>query len=166
MSHFRNLSVFPQLSFVELPAYDLAGLRVRTDMGKAYQDCPALWMRFMPRLQELAAQLGGVLPLDSFGASTLVDMDNDIFDYWAVMPYPTDAPLPEGMERLSLVPALYAACSIPSLAQLNEVYSLIYSKWLPSQSEYVFNCAPCLEHYDERYSQSGALDVLVPVFKA
>ncbi|MDL2306911.1 GyrI-like domain-containing protein [Desulfovibrio sp. OttesenSCG-928-C06] len=161
-----DVAMFPELSIIELPAFELAGIRVRTTMGKAFMECPQLWERFCPRMGELLGKPGEICLSESFGASTMVDMDNDIFDYWAMLPYPASKELPQGMERLNVASSTYAACTVPSLAQLGDAYEYIYRKWLPNQNEYVFRCAPCFEHYDERFlenNNNGRFDVLVPV---
>ena len=164
-----DIAVFPGHSIIELPAFELAGMRVRTSMGKAFEECPKLWEKFGPRMHEFGIRPGEEFQGESFGASTMVDMDNDIFDYWAMLPYPASKELPEGMERLSVASSLYAACTVSSLAELGPAYEYIYRQWLPNQGEYVFRCAPCFEHYDERFLENGcngALDVLVPINKS
>jgi predicted transcriptional regulator YdeE len=167
MTDFHNLPPFPTLSIIEFPALELAGLKVRTTMLEIQRDCPALWECFGPRMFELSGK--DACPGfqgESYGASVPVDMDNGTFDYWAAMPVKPGEALPAGMERLGVAPGLYAACALPSLAELGAAYNYIYLEWLPGQSEYTLNMAsPCFERYDQRYLESGVFDVLVPLLK-
>ena len=167
MSIFHNLPAFPKLSIIELPALELAGLKVRTSMPRAPHDCPALWESFGPRMFELSDKDTCIgFQGETYGASVMVDMEKGSFDYWATMPVTPGEALPQGMERLGVPAGLYAACSIPSLEELGAAYNYIYLEWLPGQSDYTLNMAsPCFEHYDRRYLENGALDVLVPLLK-
>lgn len=47
------------VTVVEYPAKRLVGLKVRTSMQHAAEDCPALWMTFGPRMGEVPAGEGG-----------------------------------------------------------------------------------------------------------
>ena len=142
---------------------DLAGMRIATTMASAFTDCPALWERFMPRLPELCAGGG---PGVTYGLSYMTDLDSGAFDYVAAALLPEDAPLPEGMESLTLPGGFYAQVEVTGLEKLGEAYTYVYSTWAADTEDYLLNMdAPCFERYDSRFLESGLFDIYVPVLK-
>ncbi|MCC8164763.1 MAG: GyrI-like domain-containing protein [Planctomycetes bacterium] len=152
------------VTIVEKPTIKAAGMKVRTSMAKSHEDCPKLWSdAFGPRMMSFPAD--PAYPEQSFGISVMVD--EDVFDYWAVMPLAPGAAVPEGMEARDVPGGLYACISGVTLAVLGEVYSYIYMKWPGEQSEYTLDYSrPGLEAYHHDFCQTQLLDILCPVNKA
>lgn len=149
------------VTVVERPAVSIAGLAVRTDMGKAEKDCPALWYeQFGPRMGELCPSGG----CESYGVSRLVDMAAGTFDYCAALPLKEGTTPPEDMEIWELPAGLYAACPVPSLAELAAAYGFVYSQWLPAQKAYALAQTPCYELYPTDFMTTGRLALYVPLF--
>lgn len=147
------------------PQLRLFGVFVRTSMSKASVDCPKLWANvFGPRMHEISGAKLGEYPGPSYGISVMLDEHN--FDYWAAMPAREGQVLPEGMQVIELPAGLYAGCVIPSLAQLGEAFTYLYGTWPQTVKDYALNMqAPGFEYYDQRYQESGALEVYAPVLK-
>lgn len=149
------------VTVVERPTVKTAGVKVRTTMNKAMRDCPALWEKeFGPRMDSF--------PVDpkfagqSFGVSIMVD--NEAFDYWAVMPIDPAAPLPEGMDYLQIPGGLYAECHLASLAELGDAYTHLYMEWGPGQEKYAVNMQGAgYELYTCDYLTSGKLSLYCPL---
>lgn len=162
-----------KLEVLELPSRDLVGIGLRTDMQNAGKDCPDLWQKFMPHMQErcekpLASASGQLFFGESFGVSKLVDLSTGVFDYFAAVPCPQDEPLPKdealGLERLRLEGGLYARCGEATLAELTSIYMFIYQQWLPQQANYGPDIQRAsFERYDESYLQNGTFEVYVPL---
>ena len=146
---------------------DLAGMRIATTMTSAFTDCPALWERFMARLPELCAGAHSDGGLEvSYGLSYMTDLATGAFDYVAAAPLPEDAPLPEGMESLTLPGGFYAQAEVASLDKLGDAYTYVYSTWAADKEDYLLNMdAPCFERYDSRFLESGRFDIYVPLLK-
>ena len=147
-------------------AVNLTGIRVATTMAGATTDCPALWERFMA----LAPELRGPAPAEhlgeSFGVSYATNPVAGQFEYVAAMPTPVGAPLPEGMERLTLPAGLYAFTVVPNLDHIGRAFTYIYTEWIAGRDDYALNmAAPCFERYDHRFLHSGEFEIFVPVVK-
>lgn len=149
------------VSVVERPAIRTAGLKVRTNMANAFQDCPKIWERdFGPRMESFPAdpQHAG----QSYGVSIM--LDSEAFDYWAVMPLAPGADVPEGMDILEIPGGLYAECHLQSLAQLGDAYTHIYMSWASTSDKYAMNMqGASLELYTCEYLNSGKLTIYCPV---
>ena len=149
------------IKVVECPLIRTAGMKIRTTMANALKDCPELWeKRFGPRMAEFPshpARQG-----ESYGASVVIE--EDVFDYWAVMPLADGAAAPEGMKELSLPAGLYAVCDVPSLDELMGCYGAIYQKWLPGNAKYAMDLSrPCYELYGPEYLSTGKFLLYCPV---
>lgn len=149
------------ISIVERPSIRCAGVKVRTDMAKASQDCPALWTDvFGPRMKDVPAN--PEFPDESYGASIMVD--SEVFDYWAVMPLASGAAAPEGMDILEIPGGLYAECKLKSLEELGDAYNHIYLAWVAGQDKYSVNMqAAALEKYTSDYMKNGSLTIYCPL---
>ena len=98
------------------------------------------------------------------GISSMLDAQH--FEYCAAMPAGEGLALPEGMSQIELPAGLYAGCVVSSLAQLGEAYTYLYKVWPKTVTEYGVNMqAPSFEYYDERYVESGAFEIYVPILK-
>ena len=65
-----------------VPGQRVMGIKIRTGMSTATQDCPKLWHEtFAPRMQEVEGFNG-----TAYGVSEVVDCQAGIFDYWAAVP--------------------------------------------------------------------------------
>jgi AraC family transcriptional regulator len=143
------------VTIVERPRLRTAGLKVRTTMGKASEDCPRLWTEeFEPRMADFPAD--PAYAGQSYGVSVMVDADS--FDYWAVMPLAPGAALPEGMAELDIPGGFYAECPIGSLAELPDAFTHIYSEWGGKQEGYALDMNGIgYELYTCEFMKTGAL---------
>ena len=153
------------VSVSQRPQLRLFGISVRTSMSNASVDCPHLWEKlFGPRMHEISGKKPDTYHGPSYGISIMHDTQN--FEYWAAMPASEGLPLPKGMRQTELPAGLYASCLVPSLAQLGEAYTCLYETWPKTVAEYVADMqAPCFEYYDERYMESGAFEIYMPILK-
>lgn len=152
------------VSVSQRPQLRLFGLSVRTSMTDAFKDCPHLWEKvFAPRMHEVSGKKPGEYG-PCYGVSVMLDAQR--FDYWAAMPPREGVALPQGMRQIELPAGLYASCLAPSLAQLGEAYTYLYESWAKNAADYAPNMqAPCFEYYDERFLESGAFEIAMPVLK-
>ncbi len=148
------------VTVIQRPAVRIAGLKVRTNILRAKDDCPRLWHdEFGPRMAELASG-----PSESYGVSWMVDGTAGIFDYGAAMPLTEGAAIPRGMLAAELPEGLYAQCEVPSLAELAAAYQFIYMRWLPGRKEYApAYDKPAYELYPADYMQHGRFFLCAPV---
>lgn len=149
------------VTVVERPAVKTAGLKVRTDMQKASQDCPGIWQNdFGPRMMAFPAD--PARPGESYGVSIMIDSES--FDYWAVMPLAPSAQVPDGMDILDIPGGLYAECPVASLAQLGDAYNHVYMIWVSSQSKYALNMqGASLELYTPEFMKNGSFSIFCPL---
>ena len=151
------------VSIVDRPEIKTAGLKVRTTMAKASQDCPSIWQNdFGPRMEAFPAD--PAFPNQSYGLSIM--LDSETFDYWAVMPLAPGADVPEGMDTITIPGGKYAECHLESLAQLGEAYTYIYGPWAAGQSGYGMNMQGiCYELYTDEYMKTGKLSIYCPLLE-
>ena len=153
-----------QVTVIQRPALLVAGLTLRTNMEQAEKDCPEIWQTFLGRMHELTGQAPDQYRGESYGVSSMVDLPEGIFDYWATVPMDSQKPLPQGMKSITLPESLYAVCPASSLAMLPQIYTYLYMQWAPAQTNYrVDPQAPCFERYDARYFENGGFEIYVPV---
>ncbi len=152
------------VSVSQRPQLRLFGLSVRTNMADAFKDCSHLWEEvFGPRMHEVGGEKPGECT-PSYGISIMLDARH--LEYWAAVPAGEGVLLPEGMGEVELPAGWYAGCLVPSMAQLGEAYTYLYETWPKTASGYAPNMqAPGFEYYDERYLESGAFEVYMPVLK-
>ena len=150
---------FP-VTLVQRPRLRIAGLKLRTDMRKAQEDCTRLWHEeFGPRMAELASGSS-----ESYGVSWLVDGPAGIFDYCAALPLAQGMAAPQGMVTAELPEGLYTQCDVPSLAELAAAYHFLYTTWFPGQQEYApAYDKPIYELYPADYMQHGRFFLCAPV---
>ncbi len=136
-----------------------AGLKVRTSMADSAKDCPALWGKFEPRMGELSPH-----PAESYGVSMTID--ENTFDYWAVMPLADGAQVPAGMEEFRLPGGQFVRFDVPSLGALGGCYEFAYGQWPAANKEHLLDFArPCYELYNEEYMEKGNFWLYCPVTK-
>lgn len=146
-----------QVTVTERPEIRSAGVKVRTTMQKAGQDCPELWeKRFGPVMASFPADPAHAN--ESYGVSVMVDDEN--FDYWATMPLRPDAQPPEDMDILTIPGGFYARCEVPSLAKLGDAFTYIYGEWAAGQDKYTLNLQGVgYELYTCEFMQTGKLTI-------
>ena len=148
-----------KVTVVEQPARRLAGLRVRTNMRDSQKDCPDLWEKFTPSMEELAR----VAEAGSFGASVNLDANGD-FDYWAAMAVPQGAKAPSDMDCLEVKGGKYAQVVVENLANLGAAYQYMYAEWEKTQNDYrVDFTGACLEFYPKDWRDGDLVTIYVPL---
>ena len=147
------------VTVVEQPARRLAGLYVRTNMRDSQKEGPALWEKFMPRMEELAS----IAEDGSFGASNNMVEDGS-FDYWAAMAVPMGAKIPTGLSCLEVKGGKYAGCTVENLAGLGPAYEYLYGEWENTQNDHrVDATAACFEFYQKDWRDGDPVTIYVPL---
>ena len=100
-----------EVSVVNFAAKQLVGIKVRTSMAKAKEDCSALWHNFCPKMQKIEEGEG-------YGISVMINEQE--FDYWAAAEAPKGT-CPAGLEPVELPAGDYARCVVPNLESIGEV---------------------------------------------
>lgn len=152
-----------QVTVVTRPSIDTAGLKVRTTIQKTSIDCPKIWSEdFGPKMCGFPAD--PAYPDQSYGVSIMLN-ENE-FDYWAVMPLRSGATVPAGMETLQIAGGLYAECHISSLAELGDAFTYIYGEWGGTQSKYALNMrGASYELYTSEFMKTGKMSVYCPLLE-
>lgn len=142
------------VTIVEYPAKRLTGIKVRSNMAKAQEDCLALWQRFCLNYEQ-------VMPATAYGVSVMLDAEN--FDYWAAVE-DKDGRLPADLEHVDIPAGKYAVCSVPNLASIGEAYMFFFQKWLASQQAYAYNeQAPSFELYPPHWSPENPFEIYMGI---
>lgn len=150
------------ITIVSRPAIICAGDKVVTTMKNASIACPALWEKFGPRM--CSAPANPEFPDESYGASVMLN-END-FEYWAVMPLAPGAEVPQGMEKITLPAGEYAHCSLPSLKELGDAYTYIYGDWAKTRKDYGLDMqGVSYELYRSDFMKTGKLAIYCPLVK-
>ncbi len=149
-----------EIKVAPVPALRVIGLKIRTSLAAAPQDCPKLWREsFAPRMKEVTGFNG-----TAYGVSVMVDCEAMIFDYLAAVPAAPDAALPSGMEAMSLSGGFYAQCKVESLANVSAAYKFVYGPWLAEQTGWELDLtAPCYEFYPAEYLENNVFYIYVKV---
>lgn len=151
-----------QIAIIECPAKHLSGMKVRTTMHKAKQDCTTLWQNFASRIGELLTDHSNWPPC--YGVSVMLNAED--FDYWAVVETPASISVPAGMSNISLQPGQYAKCTVSELEKIDEGYTYLYEVWPNSQSEYTYDeQASCFELYPANWHPAQPFDIYMPLKK-
>ncbi len=145
------------------PAQELFGIKIRTNMHTCKDDCPKLWKDiFIPLMSKI--KLKKVYP--AWGACCAYDAASGDFDYWALTKKTNQEVLPEEFKEFTISPGLYAQCHLTSIAEIHTAYYYLYSRWLPSQSHYIFlEDAVSFEYYPANFVQTGQLSIFIPIDK-
>ena len=142
------------VTIVEYPAKRLTGIKVRSNMAKAQEDCPALWQRF-------SSSYAQVMPAAAYGVTVMVNAED--FDYWAAVE-DKDGRQPADMEHVDIPAGKYAVCSVPNLASIGEAYMFIFQKWLASQQAHAYNeQSPSFELYPPHWSPENPFEIYVGI---
>lgn len=148
-------------SVVQVQGKTLAGVKVKTNMERAAQDCPAIWHAFGSRIH---TELSGIVAGDSYGVSQS-ENPND-FTYWASIEVNPAAVLPSDLETLSIPEGLYVRCAVPGLAQIGDAYTALYMEWPKTQTQYVLDMEGiCFEQYPAQMSGDGPFEIYAAVKK-
>ena len=143
-----------EIKVVDFPAKRLMGIKVRTTMAKAKEDCSALWHSFCPKMQEVEDGPG-------YGISIMINAED--FDYWAAAEVPAGA-APASMESVTIPAGAYARCTVPNLESIGAGYMFMYQTWLGGQQEWKLNeQAPCFELYPADWNPTKPFDLFMPV---
>lgn len=141
-----------EVTIVDFSAKKLMGIKVRTSMAKAQQDCPALWQNFCPKMPDIFNK-------QSYGISVMLNEQD--FDYWAAAEAPEDT---AGLEPTGIPAGSYARCQVPDLQSIGAGYMFMYQTWLGGQQEWKLNeQAPCFELYPTDWNPTMPLELFVPV---
>lgn len=148
-------------SVVQVQEKKLAGVKVKTNMERSAQDCPAIWHAFGPRIHK---ELSGIVAGDSYGVSQS-ENPND-FTYWASIEVAPAATLPSDLETLSIPGGLYVRCDVSGLAQIGDAYTALYMTWPTTQTEYMLDMGGvCFEQYPAQMSGDGPFAIYAAVKK-
>lgn len=140
-------------------AFTVVGLRLRTRPMSA--EIPALWERFVPRMDEVQPQAE---PGVSYGVMGNYDEQSGAFDYLAGMAVSELGEMPEGMSNW-VVPANTYAVFETNLNNLQKTMDAIYRDWLPF-SGYQAAQGLTFERYPATYAgPESTFTVYVPVRK-
>ncbi len=156
------MSDFP-MQEVDQPAIRCAGLKVRTTMAKAGQDCYDLWDNlFGPRMNEDGFVHDPNHPDESYGVSIMID--EEAFDYWALDSLSAGATVPAGMEEYTIPGGKYAKFAVSSIKAMGECYQYVYAEWLSENRDLELDMQrPCYELYGKAYLENGSLFILFPI---
>lgn len=152
-------------SIVEIPAKQVAGITVETDMQRAEQDCPALWQTFGPRIcAELSGRVSRPENADTFGVSCMLDENR--FVYWTAIEVNSTENLPTDMKTMTIPAGLYVKCTAPSLEKLGEAFTEMYMQWPHSQNDYVLDMqGVCFELYKGQWEMNDPIEIYATVIK-
>ncbi|CAK7012552.1 MAG: hypothetical protein DESF_00497 [Desulfovibrio sp.] len=143
-----------KITVVDFPATRLMGMKVRTSIARAHEDCPAIWQQFGPRMADIAGK-------PFYGVSCMLNAEE--IEYWAAMEA-DGRELPADMGHHVIPAGTYAACRVPNLENIGEAYMFIFEKWFASQEAYVYNeQAPCFELYPPDWNPGASFELYVPV---
>lgn len=144
---------------IELPAFEVTGL---SQICKDASTIPALWDRFNPRCCEVT---GMSQPVAYYGVCERIDPES--FRYFAGGGTEAQAPLPTGMERITVPAQRYARFThvgpLSNFGQtLGEIWENLESRWKLTPTH-----GPDLELYDERFisgeDPKSEIDILIPI---
>jgi len=141
------------------PATTIAGLRIRT--APMSPEIPALWPRFVPRIEEIGHRL---VPGETYGVMSPAGPDMTQLDYLAGVAVGDASALPDGVTSCVLPAATYAVFRVP-FAQIGPSYDEIFRRWLPA-SAFVQADGPLYERYDADFRPDrpdSLVDIGVPV---
>ena len=144
-----------EVTVVDFAAKQLVGIKVRTTMARARQDCSALWQNFCPKMPENYGK-------ECFGISVMLNEQD--FDYWAAVE--VEGPCPAGLEPVGLPAGNYARCMVPNLESIGEGYMFMYQTWLAGQGDWKLNVqAPCFELYPANWNPAMPFELYMPVMR-
>ena len=142
------------VTVADYPGKELVGIKVRTTMAKAKEDCSALWQSFCPIMQNLAKSQG-------YGISIMLSAQD--FEYWTAVEAPKGA-TPAGVEAVSIPAGAYARCTVPNLESIGAGYMFLYQTWVGAQQEWTINeQGPCFELYAADWTPGMPIDLFMPV---
>ena len=143
-----------EVTVVDFAAKQLVGIKVRTSMAKAKEDCPALWQSFCPKMPDTFGK-------ECYGISVMLNEQD--FDYWAAAEAPEGA-CPVGLEPMGLPAGNYARCVVPNLENIGAGYMYMYQTWLAAQGDWKLNeQAPCFELYPADWTPAMPFELFMPV---
>ena len=155
----KNENKSYKVTVAEQPAKRLVGLCARLNMRDSQKECPDLWGKFMPSMEELAS----IAEDGSFGASANMD-GNGNFDYWAAMAVPQESKAPSDMNCLEVKGGKYAQAVVENLADLGAAYQYMYAEWEKTQNDYrVDFTGACLEFYPKDWRDGDPVTIYVPL---
>ncbi len=146
----------PQL--ITKPAFTVVGLRLHTKPQSP--EIPALWDRFVPRMEEIRH---GAEPHASYGIMTH-NTEMTELTYMAGNAVTQVDELPAGMSRWDIPANTYAVFEA-TLTTIGQVFGYIHNTWLPT-ADYQQVDAPYFERYGEDFSPDHpVLSIYIPVAK-
>jgi AraC family transcriptional regulator len=145
----------------------LAGLRTSffgadSEKNNVSEKLPPLWQQFIARLPEIGNKVGGMC----YGVVRQLHENSDELEYFCAIEVTSPADIPEGMETITIAPALYAKFTHKGAVNLiDNTINYIYSTWLP-QSGKRHTCAADLEFYGADYdpaSDESVMHYAIPI---
>lgn len=147
------------IQIVARPAMLLAGMSIET--RPMSPDIPALWPRFMARVDEIDNLLE---PQVSYGVMRYEGGPTEVLHYMAAVSVSALNRFPSGITALALPAGQYASFSYP-LSGLKEGFCEIFTRLLP-ESGYIQAPGPYFERYDEKFDPADAgsrVQICLPV---
>lgn len=144
---------------VDRPATAVVGLLIHT--VPMSPDIPALWPRFVPRMDEIPDPAE---PGVTYGVMLNIGSAMVQLDYLAAVEVKAAGILPPGMTRLVIPAGRYARFSYP-LNKLGEGFGEIFNRLLPA-SPYVQAAGPYFERYGQDFcpdQPDSPVEIWLPV---
>ncbi len=141
------------------PAFKIVGLK-GSYTPETNVNIPALWERFMPRLDAIKHRTGDL----SFGLCNPSRLPE--FDYYAAVQVDSLDDVPEGMHGFEVAEHRYAVFTHKGrLVNLRETVAYIWGTWIPG-SVYTSPALPDFELYGEQFdpgSDDSELEIYIPI---
>jgi len=122
---------------------------------------PSQWQRFIPHLDHIPGQIGGI----AYGVSCNGD-DAGSFDYVCGVEVKDFLRIPADWSRVRIAEQKYAVfAQRDHISTIRSTWNTIWNEWLPN-SEYEVADAPDFERYDEHFNSTtgiGGFEIWIPV---
>ncbi len=145
---------------VHKPRFRVVGMEVVTSMTdeKNKKDCPDIWTKFMPRINELTNKNPGVC----YGLCIMLNETD--FRYIAAVE--TDDEIPEGMIELEIPDSDYVMITHKGhVSKMCSTWDALYKEVLPKSGREEIKEGISFEYYDHRYKddETNETDLYIPV---
>lgn len=148
------------MKFVKKPKFRVVGMEVETSTknGKNFKDCPAVWMKFMPRINEIKNNSSGV-------CYALCVMTNET-DFRYIVGVDSIDKVPNEMMEIDVPESDYLVVTHKGpVSKIGKTWDKAYKKVLPESGREENKEGICFEYYDHRYKEdeTNETDIYIPV---